>query len=76
MPRILGSDLKVGDVIDCWGGGPWQITSLEPYRGPHDFICAVAKGQATTIARIGISIESHLIYDVLTRATDARPPSA
>ena len=31
----LGSDLKVGDVLEVWGPSTvYRITGLEPYAGP------------------------------------------
>lgn len=65
--RVTGKELKAGDVIHTWGdGGWWRIETLTPYHGPHNSLGAIviARGNATTIARLGMTIFADNDYEI------------
>lgn len=69
---VDGKDLRVGDVIEVW----WQprreqITRLEPYSGPFDFICCVAR---FALSPTGMSIGRNQRYTVLNRTPETELP--
>lgn len=44
MARILGENLRIGDVVKtAWANKAAKITAFEPYKGPHAWVCKIAK---------------------------------
>jgi hypothetical protein len=65
--HMLGSELRVGDVIDVWWAPNRDcITQLRPYNGP---IKELAGAQLADFAinRIGMTIEAGVLYRVHAR---------
>ncbi len=65
MQTVPGNEVKVGDILDCWGGA-FRVTTLAPYKGPHTCIGAVsiARGTGSIVGGIGITIFGQALYQV------------
>lgn len=67
--RVFGSELRVGDTIDCW----WQpnrdtITALRPYTGPLSHIFPKGAQLADfALNRSGMTIENDHSFVVIAR---------
>lgn len=67
MRRVLGSELRVGDVVEVW----WRpnrdtITRLEPYRGVHEKLFKQGAQIASfAILRSGMTIDNADVFNVV-----------
>lgn len=67
--RVLGSELRVGDTIECWWHpGRDTIIGLDTYRGPYqDGILKGERIAAFGILRVGMTIEADADFTVIAR---------
>lgn len=65
--RVLGSELRVGDTLDCLGG-PDTITGFRPYISPLAHLFPAGARVATFARRAhGETIDNGARYDVIVR---------
>ncbi len=57
---VKGKDLKPGMYMVTWFG-THPITAIDPYTGPFDFICGIARYPGKS----GMSIETKGTYEVV-----------